>query len=135
MGIIYGGIFYPFYTEFLEFGQSLAGHIKIYDFNGSTRDEAPTILYLIAKFIVNSINDIHIANIVSSAIISGLAFTSIYLFGNKFFPNNKLNFIIPIGLSSIFFPNYFLYSLWFPSYFFVWGQLSFYIFIFAIDII
>ena len=52
MGMIYGGVFYPFYTEFLEFGQSLAGHIKIYDFDGQNRDEAPTILYIIAKFIV-----------------------------------------------------------------------------------
>ena len=132
-GAIYGAIFYPFFTEFIEFGQTLAGKIKIYRFDlfYLTRDIQPTILYLISKFIVKFFDDLYIANLVSSSMISALAFSSIYLFSNKFFPDNKFNFIIPFGLASIFFPNYFLYSLWFPSYFFIWGQLSFYIFIFS----
>ena len=136
MGALYGGIFYPFFTEFLEFGYSLSGKVIIYDFNEfyKSRDIAPSILYVIAKHFANYFDNISIANQIVSSIFSTLAFGSVYLFSIKFFPNNKLNFFIPIGLTSIFFPNYFLYPLWFPSYFFIWGQISFYMFVLSISL-
>ena len=33
IGFVYGSLFYPFYTEFLEFGQTLSGKVPIYEFN------------------------------------------------------------------------------------------------------
>ena len=136
LGIIYGGIFFPFYTEFIEFGLVLSGKFEFSNFNifYSSVGNTPSFLYILSKALVNNVNNLDLANIIASAIISCLSFVSIFNFFERFLPNGKYNIFIPIALTSIFFPNYFLYPLWYPTNFFVWGQIGFYLFIFLISI-
>ena len=59
-GIIYGGLFFPFYTEFLEFGQTLAGHVGYSNFNTyyKSRDISPSLLFVLAKMIAQTFKNI-----------------------------------------------------------------------------
>lgn len=134
LGLMYGGFFYPIYSEFLEFGQTLAGKVKYNSDNlfYQYRDVSPSLLYIISKNIALNFDDIELTNIIISAVISLLSFVSVYLVSEKLYPNGRFNFLIPIGLTSIFFPNYFLYPLWFPTNFFVWGQIGFYLFLLTV---
>ena len=131
LGLIYGGLLYPFYSEFIEFGQTLSGKVEYssYNYFYISRDVAPSLLFVLSKFIVKSINNIYLANMIISSFISMIAFSSVFLLAEKIYPKSRFNLLIPIGLTSIFFPNYFLYPLWFPANFFVWGQIGFYLFI------
>ena len=131
LGLIYGGIFYPIYNEFYEFGQTLSGKVSFSSFNSfyKYRDTAPSLLYVLAKIVAQLFSNVALVNVIVSAFISMLCFGSVFVFSKKMLPNSKLLVFIPLGITSIFFPNFFLYPLWFPNYFFIWGQIGFYLFL------
>ena len=131
LGLIYGGIFYPIYNEFYEFGQTLSGKVSFSSFNSfyKYRDTAPSLLYVLAKIVVQLFSNVALVNVIVSAIISMLCFGSVFVFSKKMLPNSKLLVFIHLGVTSIFFPNFFLYPLWFPNHFFIWGQIGFYLFL------
>ena len=101
MGLIYGGLFYPFYSEFIEFGQVLSGQIEVYNINGSyiNRDNSPSFLYFISKILVQNFHNIQFSNLLASFLISLLSFVSVYNFSERFLPNGKYNIFIPLGLT------------------------------------